>query len=105
MDKPIPLTPEIAAQSDVTYEQLVDEALHLLANAGTLTMKEQAAMGQPQPAISANECLGMATRAIAEASQQIQVFADAEEFDLRNLPPNQPVLSWKKGNTPRRHKT
>lgn len=84
MQKPIALTPEIAMESDVTYESLVDEALHLLARCGALTMKEQAVHGMKHQAVSGNECLGMATRVVAEAALQIQTFADAEEFK-RNL--------------------
>lgn len=80
MGKPIPLTPALAAASDVTYALLIDEALKFLARCGALTMKEQAQMGQAKPAISANECHGMAARIIAEAALQIQVFADEEEL-------------------------
>jgi hypothetical protein len=81
MIKPIPLTPELAAASNYTYQDLVDDALKLLAKAGHVTMKEQAEMGQPKPAVSANECLGLATRVVAEAALQIQVFADKAEFE------------------------
>lgn len=81
MSEPIPLTPDIANQSNVTYEQLIDEALQFLAKCGALTMKEQAQHGMKHQAVSANECLGMGTRVIAEAALQIQVFADQEELD------------------------
>jgi hypothetical protein len=77
--KPLFLTPAIAAPSGVTYQELIDDSLRLLAKAGILTMKEQGVAGQHM-AVSANECLGMATRALAEAALQIQVFADEDEF-------------------------
>lgn len=78
--KPIPLTPQIAAVSNVTYEELLEDALRLLAKCGQLTMKEQMMHGMKHAAVSANECLGMATRVIAEAALQIQTFADEEEL-------------------------
>ena len=81
MIDPIPLTPEIAIASGTTYQELLDDALVLLAKCGKLTMIEQDQHGMKHPAVSANECLGMATRVIAEAALQIQTFADAEEFN------------------------
>lgn len=81
--KAIELTPGIAAASNVTYQDLIDDALVLLAKAGVLTMKEQGVHGMKHLAVSANECLGMATRVLAEAALQIQVIADDEEMQMR----------------------
>jgi hypothetical protein len=79
--EPIPLTPALAAKSDVTYDKLIDEALLFLSRCGALSMKEKANIHHENPpAVSANECLGMATRIVAEAALQIQVFADEEEY-------------------------
>lgn len=78
MKKPIIVTPETALKSGVTYEQLADEAMKFLASCGQLTMIEQSEHGMKHPAISVNECLGMATRIITEQALKIQVLADAE---------------------------
>lgn len=80
MKKPYLLTPEKANTSGVTYEQLIEEGLTFLAHCGQLTMIEQAKDGTTRPLISVNECLGMGTRVIAEASLQIQAVADEAEL-------------------------
>lgn len=63
-------------QSAMTYDTLSEHAMELLAEAGQLTMIEQAQHGMKHLAVSANECLGMATRVIAEQAKNIQVLAD-----------------------------
>lgn len=79
MIEPIIVEGESALKSGMTYEKLKDEAMIFLAHCGQLTMIEQAQHGMKHPAMSTNECLGMATRVIAEQSQKIQVLADANE--------------------------
>lgn len=79
MKEPIMVDPQSASASGMTYAKLQDEAMIFLAHCGQLTMIEQQQHGMKHPAISANECLGMATRVITEMSKQIQVLADAEE--------------------------
>lgn len=76
MKQPILVDEETAADSGMTYEKLSDEAMVFLAHCGQLTMIEQSEHGMKHPAISVNECLGMATRVIAEQSKKIQVLAD-----------------------------
>lgn len=79
MIEPISVDPKSAKDSGVTYEQLGDEAMIFLAHCGQLTMIEQAQHGMKHPAVSVNECLGMATRVITEQSKKVQILADAEE--------------------------
>lgn len=84
MIDPILVTPENALDSGVTYEQLLDEGMKFLAHCGQFTMIEQAQHGAKHPALSANECLGMATRVIAEQALKIQILADEEERNVRS---------------------
>lgn len=79
MTEPIIVDGDSALKSGMTYDQLSDEGLTFLAHCGQLTMIEQSQHGMKHLAISANECLGMATHIIAEQSKKIQVLADAEE--------------------------
>lgn len=80
MKEPIIVDPKSAGQSGMTYEKLQDEAMIFLAHCGQLTMIEQQQHGMKhQVGVSANECLGMAVRVVAEQSTKIQILADAEE--------------------------
>lgn len=79
MKKPIIVDGKKVADMDMTYEKLSDEAMIFLAHCGQLTMIEQSQHGMKHPAVSANECLGMAVRVLTEQSKKIQILADAEE--------------------------
>lgn len=79
MIEPIIVDQNSALNSGMTYEKLSDEAMIFLAHCGQLTMIEQQQYGMKHSAVSANECLGMATRVITEQSKKLQVLADAEE--------------------------